>query len=120
MKDNSMAKLKIVLVVVLYFLFALSGGHVALYQDVVGGADFLLSIVMAIVATNLCVVDAKMRKKPLIHSSQFVIFLFWFIAVPLYFIGTRKLKGLGMVLLHFIGLSAISVFSFYIADSVIS
>jgi len=69
---------------------------------------WLASVLIALFAASWCVVDARRRGKPLLSIVQLIIFVTWVIAVPVYLIATRNVRGFGYALLHAIGFMLIA------------
>lgn len=64
---------------------------------------WLSSLLIALLATSWCAVDARRRGRPLLSIVQLVILVTWVISVPVYLIATRSVRGFGYALLHAIG-----------------
>lgn len=58
--------------------------------------ELLLRALISSAATYGCVIDARIRSRPLMHITQLIMFFSWPISVSVYFIYSRKLRGLGL------------------------
>jgi hypothetical protein len=65
----------------------------------------LLWVLPAWSATYWCVLDARKLGRPIVQSLHWIIFLTWPVAVPTYLVFSRRLRGLGIALVHGICLS---------------
>ena len=77
------------------------------------GVYYLFALFMASMAAMWVVFDARHRGKPLVSAVQFLIFIFWPIAAPIYLIATRGIRGFGWSILNFIGLVVALCIGFY-------
>jgi hypothetical protein len=102
-----------VLVVAIYLVIAV-GNVVAILRPEAALIRLALHVAMASIATMWCVVDSRIRGFPLVNSSHWVIFFTWPIAVPIYLIYSRRLYGLGLVILHGIGLTAAAMGTYHL------
>jgi hypothetical protein len=102
------------IVVAFYVSAALVGVTSALSQNAL--VAYLGTLLMACTAAEWCLIDSSYRGKPMTWSVQFLVFVFWSLAVPLYLIVTRGWRGVGWLLLHVAGMYAI-VFSTYYLTS---
>jgi tetratricopeptide (TPR) repeat protein len=65
----------------------------------------LLSVAIADAMTAWCVLDSQILGRPILRTFYFLIFLAWPVAVPIYFIWSRKLFGLALAVAHGLGLA---------------
>lgn len=86
----------------LYLLAVLAGVRATALPQRSYLSDLLLQLEAAIVITQLCVVDARLLGRPLVHAAQWVMFLSWPLAVPIYVLWSRKLRGALLLLAHVI------------------
>ncbi len=94
------------LVACLYALAALWG--VAQARAPVNGVLYMLAALsMALAATLWAVNDARCRGKWLPHIVQFLMLLTWPLALPIYLVLSRKLRGVGLAILHAVALYAV-------------
>lgn len=66
-------------------------------------AYYLSSIAIAIPAAYWAIGDARIRGKHIPHVIQPAIVGYWFVAIPIYLLGTRKWWGLLHLLMHVAG-----------------
>jgi hypothetical protein len=78
------------------------------------GLYFLFAIIMATASALWTVSDARSRGRPVLHIVQLFLFLFWPIAIPIYLVLSRGIRGFGWSLLHAVGLMAALYLGFYI------
>ena len=69
---------------------------------------------MASTATSWCVVDSRILGRPMLRVTHEMTFLIWPAAVPLYLIWSRRFRGLGITLLHAVGLTVICTVAFIV------
>ena len=77
------------------------------------GLYYLFGIFMASAAAWWAVSDARSRGRPILHIVQLFLFLLWPVAVPIYLISSRGIRGLGWSLLHAVGLVVALCVGFY-------
>jgi hypothetical protein len=75
----------------------------------------LLALMAASTAAYGCVVDARFRGRPIVQSVHWIMFVTWPMAVPVYLIYSRKLRGVALIVMHLIGLVVISTAAFNLA-----
>lgn len=68
------------------------------------------AILLSSASAGWCLLDASWRGQPLTWAAQFLTFLFWPIAVPIYLVSSRGWRGLGWTLL--------SAFAFFVVSIV--
>ncbi len=78
-----------------------------------GAWYWIVSLLMASTAAMWVAFDARHRGAPLINIVQLMVMGLWPIAVPIYLIATRGVRGLGWTILNFVGLVIASCFGFY-------
>jgi hypothetical protein len=52
--------------------------------------------------TQLWIIDSRLCRRPLAHGQQWVMLFTSPLAVPIDLLGTRRLKGCGLLLLHLV------------------
>ena len=102
---------RLLFVVTLYVLTTAWG--VAQVFSLHGGLQYLFALVIASAATLWAVSDARLRGHSILNIVQFFIFVSWPIAVPIYLVWSRGLRGLGLSLLHGVGLTVALCIGFY-------
>jgi hypothetical protein len=79
------------------------------------GLGILLTVMAASLATYGCIVDSRLVGRPIVQSVHWIMFFTWPLAVPIYLIYSRGfLRGVGLFLLHGIGLIAACNAAFYL------
>ncbi|MEZ5333657.1 MAG: hypothetical protein R2991_16855 [Thermoanaerobaculia bacterium] len=83
-----------------YGLGMFAGTRVALLPMVELNLDRALQLCLGLLATLLVLTDAKLVGRPLPHTSAWLIWWAWPIAVPACLLSRRGLRGLLTLLLH--------------------
>jgi hypothetical protein len=91
--------------VYLYSVFLLTGVLRGLLWYSSDANVFLRVELLSAIATSLgfmwyCTADARLVGKPLLPIARVGIFILWPAGVPVYLLWARRLKGLGILLLH--------------------
>jgi hypothetical protein len=111
--DDGQRRLRRTLVIGFYLLVATLGAIQAVpLRDNI--AFLLFSVLAASMATYLCVLDARMRGRPIVQSVHWIMFCTWPLAVPIYLIYSRRLWGLVLLFLHGIGLLVVQALAFHL------
>ena len=97
--------------VALYFA-TLSWGAIQCFPQQ-GGVHYIFALLMASMAALWVVFDARHRGKPLVSIVQFLVLVSWPVAVPIYLISTRGVRGLGWSLLNLVGLAVMCLLGFF-------
>jgi hypothetical protein len=74
--------------------------------------ELLTAVSMPLAATLWTVNDARCRGEPLLHIVQIVMLFTWPLAVPIYLVRSRRLRGVGLAILHALGLIATMLLTF--------
>lgn len=97
----------------LYGLSALWGGiQIALPDS--AGLYFLFAILFALAATFWVRFDSLVRSKPIVPILQTLYFLVWPIGAMVYLISRSGWRGLGIGMMHGVGLFVTLAISFYL------
>lgn len=115
MKKDSLKVVRIMLISLFYLTFIVLGIQSSLLGDNYG-PKVTTGFLLGLVGVSLVVVDSHIRKRPLIHSHQLIIYLTWPIAIPIYYVWTRKWRGLGFILLHIFLLISVLLFAQFLAN----
>lgn len=116
MSTDHRTRLRRLMVVCIYVLAAVWGLFSALRPDD-GRLHLLLSAAIACAMTGWCVVDSRIRRRPVIRTFYFLIFITWPLAVPIYLIWSRKLRGLIRICIHGLALCGLCIGSSLAVDS---
>jgi hypothetical protein len=116
MGDRSIAAGKKLRGIVLlsFYLLAAANGAMQASQARSGMVSLVLAVMAASLATYGCVVDARLAGRPIVQSLHWIMFFTWPIAVPIYLIYSRKLRGVVLLILHGIVLIVVSNVAFYL------
>lgn len=99
MNDRSQILFRRILVVSAYLLLVLSGIRGMFFHQP-QAIDLILSISMSVVIVKYCIVDSKLRGRPLLRSYHWLIFFTWPLSLPIYLLSSRGLaKGFVAILL---------------------
>jgi hypothetical protein len=99
MLDLSTRQVRTLLLGSLYVLAFLGGVHAALTSQS-GVVQLGLTALFASTLAMWCIADSKVVGKPMLISFQWLMFLIWPVSVPAYLMWTRRLRGLGLAMLH--------------------
>jgi hypothetical protein len=83
----------------LYGLAALWGFNLILFPGN-GAAYWLFGVGFSATMSCWCIADGRVAGRPILRSFYWLIYFLWPIAVPIYLIWARGLKGLGFALFH--------------------
>ncbi|MEM9412124.1 MAG: hypothetical protein AAGA30_13490 [Planctomycetota bacterium] len=110
---SSSRKLRRILIIKIYIAF-LFWGVVQVLAPEVGGLYYLFALVAGGSAAWWAVLDASDRGRPILHIVQFFVLLFWPLAVPVYLIASRGIRGFGLSVAHAVGLMLALLIGFYV------
>jgi len=113
MQIKSQKRYRMFLILLVYIIVALIGIGYGVHPEV-RSYDFINAIVLALVFTQLCIVDSRIAGKPLSIFSYWLIFIFYGIAVPICVIRAHGTKGLLIIVAHLFGLLLVLVISSFI------
>jgi hypothetical protein len=116
MKIESQRRYRTYLIVLVYFIISMMGIRVGFYQYISKGIDLLYSLALALILTEICIVDSRIVGKPLSIFSYWLIFIFYGYAVPICIIRAHGKFGIVIVAAHLIGLILVYTISFFITD----
>lgn len=113
---ESQRRYRTFLLVLVYFIVMMIGiAQGASASTMSREREFLYSFVLALVLTQVCIVDSKIAGKPLPIFSYWLVFIFYGIAVPVSIVRARGLRGLVYVAVHFVGMALVLIISFLVA-----
>jgi hypothetical protein len=104
MSIESQKRYRTFLFLLLYIILIISGISIGMSPDgsPEGRIGLLFSLIIALILTQICIVDSKIAGKPLSIFTYWVIFIFYGIAVPICVIRARGLSGLKYLLIHIV------------------
>lgn len=105
-----------ILIALVYFITVMMGIRLGLFQEISLGRNYIYSLALALVLTQICIIESRIAGRPLPIFSYWLIFIFWGLAVPACIIRARGLKGLVVVTAHFFGMILVYIASFLITD----
>ena len=111
MKIESQRRYRTFLIVLVYLIITIMGIRLGFYQYISRGRELVYSLALALVLTQICIVDSRIVGKPLPIFSYWLVFIFFGIAVPIYIIWIRGKAGLVIVAAHLIGLILVHIIS---------
>ena len=109
MKIESQRRYRTYLIVLVYFIMVMMGIRLGYYQYIPKELSYIYSIALALILTEICIVDSRIVGKPLSLLSYWLIFWAYHISVPICIIRARGKFGLVIVVAHFIGLALVQV-----------
>jgi hypothetical protein len=113
MKIDGQRRYRTYLIVLVYLIIAMMGIRIGCFQYISRGINFIYSIALALILTEICIVDSKIVGKPLSIFSYWLIFWFYHISVPICIIRARGKFGFVIIAAHLIGLILVqTIFSF--------
>ena len=78
-----------------------------------GAVYWVFSLLVASTAAMWVVFDGQHRGKPLVSIVQLIVMGLWPIAVPVYLITTRGVRGLGWAILNLVGILIANFVGYY-------
>ena len=118
MSDGSPKTFKKVVVVFIYLLIALWGVRRALLQEM-RPIDLIICVTISFLMVQFCVIDSRIRGKPVLHSFRWMIFFTWPISVPIYLLWSRGVKGIGPTVLYVLSIILTQVLAFHVTGYLI-
>ena len=92
------------LLVLVYLFYAMIGIRLGVSsQGMPREREFFYSLALALILTEICIVDGRIVGRPLSIFSYWLVFMLYGIAVPICFVRARGIRGLGIVAAHFVG-----------------
>ncbi len=115
MQTESQRRYRTFLIVLVYLIVLIySIGLSSSFE--VNQRDFLYSVVMAFVLTQICIIDGKISGKPLLPNTYWLVLILYPVAVPVLIIRAHGIKGAGVLIIHLLGLIFVSVVTLLIAN----
>jgi xanthine/uracil permease len=87
----------IILFYIVCLLFMISA---SLNDEMSINASLLFALIIGLIVVYFCTTDLKLQNKSLTDIQKILIFFTWPFALPVYLIITRKLRGVGIILLY--------------------
>jgi len=96
-------------IIFLYIAFGLAGARAGflaglpesrLSVGLVARTYLLVALLCSLGSMWFCTLDSRLLGKPIIQLAKLGIFLLWPVGVPAYLLWARRLRGLGLLLLH--------------------
>jgi hypothetical protein len=105
--------------VIWYEIYALAAATGVLQASPRLSALLLVVMQVALQAALVgwCVVDARLRGRPLLPVVQMMMFFTAHVAAPIYLIWSRRFRGAALALLNLVGLFATFLFFYGLAES---
>ncbi len=114
MKIECQRRYRTYLIVLVYFIMAIKGIRFGYYQYISVGIGYFYSLALALVLTEICIVDSRIVGKPLSIFSYWLVFILYGYAVPICIIRAHGKFGLVIIAAHLIGLILVYVLSSFI------
>ncbi len=103
MQMESQRRYRTFLIVLVYLIVAIYGVGLS-YSFEVNQRDFLYSVIIAFVLTQICIVDGKISGNPLLPNTYWLVLILFPVAVPVLIIRAHGIKGAGILIIHLLGL----------------
>jgi len=107
------------LILLLYYTCIIIGIRVGVSSYVPIERQYLHSIILALILTQICIVDSRIVDKPLSIFSYWLVFMLYSIAVPVCMVRARGVRGLGIVAGHLIGLVLVYIIAMIVTSSLV-
>ena len=111
MNIQSQRRYRTYLIVLVYLITAIMGIRFGYYQNISRGREIVYSLALALILTEICIVDSRIVGKPLSIFSYWLIFWAYHISVPICIIRARGKFGLVILAAHLIGLILVHALS---------
>ena len=119
MKIESQRRYRTYLIVLVYLIAIIMGIRNGCCDYISKGTDFIYSLALALILTEICIVDSRIVGKPLSIFSYWLVFMFFGYAVPICVIRARGKSGIVIIIAHYIGLILVSGISYFITDLIV-
>lgn len=119
MQLKSQKRFRLFLIVLVYLIIMMIGIRYGIFQYISRERHLFHSLVLALLLTQICIVDGKIMGKPVSIFSRWLIFMLFGIAVPIYIIRARGLKGVIIVIAHYAALALVLIVSWLITTCLI-
>ncbi len=116
MNIESQKRYRLFLIVLLYLVCMTIGIMTGVSGIATSDRRLLQSLILAIILVNICILDSWIVGKPLPRFSYWLVFMLFFVAVPVCIVRARGIKGVGIVFGHLIGI----VLAYFVALIVMS
>ncbi len=73
--------------------------------------ELLYSLALALVLTQVCIVDSRIAGRPLPLTTYWLVFMLYGIAVPYCIVLARGRRGVVYVAAHFVGMALVLIIS---------
>jgi hypothetical protein len=100
-------KLRAVVLLCFYVLMA-GNGAIQVLPPQGGMVRILIAVMAASLVAYWCVDGARIVGRPIVQSVHWILFVTWPLAVPVYLVCSRGLRGIALIILHGIGLIAVA------------
>ena len=104
MQLKSQKRYRLFLIVLVYIVMASIGIRTGVFQYISRERGLFNSLILALFLTQICIVDGRIMGKPVSIFSRWIVFMLYGIAVPVFIIRAHGLKGVFIVIAHYIGL----------------
>lgn len=118
MQVNSQRRYRLFLIVLVYLVVAIHSVSLGFSSEITR-EDWLYSIIIAFVLTQICVVDSRISGKALPPNSYWLVLITYPVTVPVLIIRNHGLKGLGILVIHLLGLALTWFVTFLITDIIV-
>lgn len=120
MNIKSQQRYRLFLVVLLYLVCVTIGIRLGAFGYVSAEREVLNTLVLGLILTHLCIVDRRIVGKPLPTSFYWLVFILFGFAVPLCIIQARGVRGVLIVVIHFVGLLLIYLAAIFVTSLLVN
>jgi hypothetical protein len=104
MQLKSQKRYRLFLIVMVYIVMASIGIRTGAFQYISRERGFFNSFILALLLTQVCIVDGRIMGKPVSIFSRWLVFMLYGIAVPVFIIRAHGFKGVVIVIAHYVAL----------------
>ncbi len=119
MQSKSQKRYRLFLIVMVYIVITSIGIRTGVFQYISRERGIFNSLILALFLTQICIVDGRIMGKPVSIFSRWVVFMLYGIAVPVFIIRAHGLKGVIIVIAHYVALMLVYIVSWLITSCLI-
>lgn len=119
MQMKSQKRYRLFLIVLVYLITVMVGIRYGIYQYISIEREFFISLILALILTKICIIDGRIMGKPLSIFSYWLVFILYGIAVPICIVRAHGLRGVGIVIAHFMALMLVFIVSWLITSCLV-
>ncbi len=97
---SSLIKVRNKYIILFYIVCLLFMISASLNDEMSINTSLLFALIIGLIVVYFCTTDFKLQDKSLTDIQKILIFFTWPFALPVYLIITRKLRGVGIILVY--------------------